>query len=345
MRIRIVSYEDVNSWILGKFALRLHEHLSKIGIRADIGNTPDRLADINHHIIFGHYDGKQNSIDTMMITHIDEQQKIDILRHQLLKAEMGICMSLDTMRMLVHNGVPRTKLCYVNPAHDGLLAPRKFIVGITSRIYGDGRKREELLAQLADRISPMDFKFRIMGAGWERILEHLKKRSIDFDYINHFEPGGYRELISSLDYYLYLGKDEGSMGFIDALAAGIPTIVTPQGFHLDVQDGITYRFSNICELEAIFSKIAQPRNQRAHSVSAWTWSTYACKHLQIWEYLLRRQTGQVGGPEVQKELGMVGIARYRRVAELQTLLFRCIRSSHKMRRKILSHFRTFLAHT
>ena len=41
MRIRIVCYEDVNAWILGKFALKLCENLNAQGVNADISNKPD----------------------------------------------------------------------------------------------------------------------------------------------------------------------------------------------------------------------------------------------------------------------------------------------------------------
>jgi len=61
----------------------------------------------------------------------------------------------------------------------------------------------------------------------------MRKNFFEVEYHENFDYEVYKELIPTLDYYLYVGKDEGQMGFIDALAAGIPTIVTPQGFHLD----------------------------------------------------------------------------------------------------------------
>ena len=52
MNVRIVCYEDVDAWILGKFALRLCENLILQGVQADISKAPDNSADINHHIIY-----------------------------------------------------------------------------------------------------------------------------------------------------------------------------------------------------------------------------------------------------------------------------------------------------
>ena len=41
MRVRIVCYEDVDSWILGKFALKMREELAHLSVLCDIAKTPD----------------------------------------------------------------------------------------------------------------------------------------------------------------------------------------------------------------------------------------------------------------------------------------------------------------
>jgi hypothetical protein len=176
MKVRIVCYEDVDAWILGKFARRLVENLKPLGVEADISKVPDRGADINHHIIFTTYDGRKTTTETVMITHIDAEWKLNKVKSQLINAEMGICMSSDTLRTLARFGAPREKLCSVNPAHDGVMKPRKTVIGITSKVQPDGCKREYLLAQLADRILQSDFKFKIMGSGWETIVNILRQK-------------------------------------------------------------------------------------------------------------------------------------------------------------------------
>jgi hypothetical protein len=103
MRVRIVSYEDVNAWILGKFARKLHEELTKLGVQAEIGNTPDATADVNHHIIYLDYDvAKATANDTLMITHIDNQSKLKLIKDQLEHARLGICMSAEMMNALLN---------------------------------------------------------------------------------------------------------------------------------------------------------------------------------------------------------------------------------------------------
>lgn len=289
MRVRIVSYEDINGWILGKFARKLHEELSLLGVNVDIASTPDHSADVNHHIIYLGYEKYTGSVETLMITHVDDIRKLNLIKKQLNTAQVGICMSAGTMEELAGAGVPRKKLCFINPAHDGVIQPKPLMIGITSKVQPDGCKREYLLLELIQRISPLDFQFKIMGMGWEHIIGKMKEKGFLVTYYDDFDYDEYVKLIPSLDYYLYMGQDEGSMGFIDALAAGVKTIVTPQGYHLDAENGINYRFDTKEELWDVFDKIKEERAKITNSVSDWTWKDYAVKHLEVWNYLIKRE--------------------------------------------------------
>jgi hypothetical protein len=315
----------VNLWILGKFARRLHENLRLQGVLADIAMTPDTSADINHHIIYSYYDGRKTTIDTVMITHIDAEWKLDLVRQQLVNAEMGICMSDDTHRKLVRHGIPRHKLCYVNPAHDGAVRPRKRLIGITSKVQPTGCKREDMLLDLAGQISGDDFTFFIMGAGWSAIVDSMRKLGIEVDYHDDFDEAIYRARLSSLDYYLYLGQDEGSMGFVDALCAGIPTIVTPQGFHLDAINGITHSFNNLQELVNIFHEIADRKNRLSQAVEAWTWPEYARKHIAIWDYLLREKSSAPILNDQRAELKSMRLAQSKALSNLSAGFYHGVR--------------------
>lgn len=290
MKVRIVCYEDVNAWILGKFALKMHENLTKLGVSVDISNSPDLEADINHHIIYGGYGPEVSSLDTLMITHIDNTDKLSLLKKQMQTAKMGICMSKEAMINLYNLGIPREKLCYINPAHDGVIKPRPLVVGITCRVQNDGRKREYMLDKLAETLNPDEFSFKIMGEYWTPHVAKLQNKGFSVEYHDKFDYGTYIKLIPSLDYYLYMGQDEGQMGFIDALAAGVKTIVTAQGYHLDAIDGISYPFNTLNELLNVFEEISQERRTLINSISSWNWKDYTIKHLQIWEYLLGQRS-------------------------------------------------------
>jgi hypothetical protein len=294
MRVRLISYEDVNEWILGKFVLRMQGHLQKMGIDADISNVADPTADINHHVIYEQFNGIASNNDTLMITHIDSTDKLNHLKNVIDKVGYGICMSRDTMQKLVALGLPKERLCFVDPAQDGDFVPKKIQIGYTSRWYADGRKREYLLRDLANHLDPSFFAFKFMGSGWDAIIHLLRTKGFDVDYFPNFDLNGYKKLISEIDYYLYTGLDEGQMGFVDALAAGCKTIVTPQGYHLDVEEGITHPFNDSKDLLAIFDEIYEEKMRRIRSVSSWTWENYTLKHVEIWNSLLGKKVNLMG---------------------------------------------------
>lgn len=273
-------------WILRKFAVKMQEELKRIGIEADIGKCVDFTADINHHIAYHEYEPLQDCHDTLMITHIDSVNKLNLLKHQLKTAKMGICMSRDTMSQLISMGIPREKLCYINPAQDGKIKPRKYVLGITHRVHEDHRKRANALLDICDGISPDYFKLKIMGDGWEEIIEEVCKKGFEVSYYPEFNHEIYVNLIPSLDYYLFWGFDEGSMGYLDALAAGVNTIVTPQGFHLDTRNGLTYPCRTIADFVDVLSKLEKKKRKITDAVADWTWEKYTAKHIEVWKYIL-----------------------------------------------------------
>lgn len=284
--VRMVCPDD--SWILGKFADRMQAELEKKGICAEIGKEINPLADINHHIAFHMYEPVKDYRDTLMITHVDSLNKLERLKHQLTVARLGICMSKETMDNLVINGIPREKVCFVNPAQDGIIKPKKFVLGITHRNYDlvDNRKRMSALLDVCKQIDSEYFCFKIMGAGWEVIVNEMKELGFEVEYFSEFHYDSYLKLIQSLDYYLFFGFDEGSMGFLDALAAGVETIVTPQGYHLDVKEGITYPCRIMQDFIDVLLEIQSKKKRRVQSVENLNWKNYTNKHLEIWNYLL-----------------------------------------------------------
>ncbi len=307
MKVRIVCYEDLDLWILGKFARKMQIELSALGVDCDIGKVPDPLADINHHIIYFYYDGRPSTIDTVMVTHIDEAWKLEQVRKQLTAVPMGICMSATTVQQLVDGGIPRERLSYVLPAHDQVMRPRPLAIGITSKIHSDGRKRELLLVALADQLDPRQFFFKIMGAGWHGIVDQLRARGFTVEYHDAFDYELNQRLVPTFDYYLYLGLDEGAMGFIDALAAGVPTIATPQGYHLEAVNGITHPFVTLEELRSVFRQIAKERAVLTDSVAGWNWREYAIRHLEIWQYLRYGQARHLSPVQRPDGIGSVAL--------------------------------------
>jgi hypothetical protein len=295
MNARLVLHRDNRGWILEKFAVRLVEHLGACGVTAEIGDEPSPSADVNHWLLYLYVTAGRSTPSTALITHVDQFAKLRVLKGALDSLDAGICLSQMTVDTLTRRGVEPRKLCYVTPGHDGAVPAKRLVIGITSRAYGDGRKREGMLVELSRAMRLDRFHFEIIGDGWEPIISHLREAGAS---VRHFAgTDDYQrdyaltlERIPTFDYYLYTGLDEGSMGFLDALSAGVATIVTPQGFHLDVPGGITHPFTDVDELIAVFQHLAAEVDRRAASVAALTWARYAREHAVIWRAIAAGQT-------------------------------------------------------
>lgn len=286
LRVNIVCQEE--SWIFKKFADRMFDNLIKQGAEMFVSPYVRADVDINHHIPYASYEPCRN--DTLMITHVDNMKKVLLLKKQLQIAGMGICMSRETMEQLASYGIPRNKLCYINPAQDGKIKPHKYVIGITNRCYDglDLRKRATAILDVIEGVNPDYFRFIIMGAGWDKIVSEMEKKGFEIEYYPEFIYDKYNMLMQQMDYFLYMGFDEGAMGYLDALAAGIGTIVTPQGYHLDVDCQIDYPCRTIKQFREAFLDLQSKREKKISSIREWTWENYSFKHLEIWNYLLKR---------------------------------------------------------
>jgi glycosyltransferase involved in cell wall biosynthesis len=291
MKCNIVLDDRSHGGIIEKMASRLSEAVRNLGISCDLSNRHSPNADVNHFMMFHYAAGHAGTKNTMFITHVDDPLKVQILKHKLKIVDVGICMSRMAAKSLMEVGIPKGSLCYITPPHDGAVRPRRIRIGITTHLYDDGRKREALIVRLAKELNLADFHFEIFGLRWQNVVKELRAGNAT---VNLHEGTGdyqadYAELCKSIpdfDYYLYLGLDEGSLGTLDALAGGVPTIVTEQGFHLDLPGGITYPVLEYAQLRNVFEKIAMERRARINAVAALTWANYAQKHLEIWQALL-----------------------------------------------------------
>jgi len=279
-----------NSWIFKKFADRMCEYLSKYDVDVSISCDTKQCVNINHHIPFIAYEPYDK--DTLMITHVDNAKKLALLKKQLQIARMGICMSKETMNNLVACGLPRERLCYINPAHDNVIKPHKYVISITNRCYDseDVRKRATTILDILNDVNPLYFRFCIMGSGWNEVVKQIEQLGFEVEYYSEFVNDIYNSLMQKTDYFLYMGVDEGAMGYLDALAAGAGTIVTPQGYHLDTDYPIDYACSTVKQFRAAFLDLQKKKEARVKAVSNWTWDQYVLKHLEVWNYLLKRKS-------------------------------------------------------
>lgn len=272
--INIVNYEQgINNGILSKYANKLCEHF---GSGSQIRTVPYKDAEVNYHINYlpYKYENSPDTINALMITHIFDGYKMDSVKKGMETADIGICMSSETLEQLVTAGIPREKLTVILPAHDGN-ARRHQIVAILTNVYPDGCKREGMFTELVKTLNYNEWAFRIMGSGWHDILAPLVIDGLQVDYFSEFQYDLHKQILDSSDYSLYFGKDEGSMGILDSANAGLKTIAPNVGFHKEI--GIDYPFDTQKELNAIFAGFNKNR------VKEWTWDKYAKKHLEVFE--------------------------------------------------------------
>ena len=283
MKVNIVNYEQgQNDGILTKFAVKLDEELKNLDVESYITQSPDGKADVTHHINYLPYkhENSINSLNSLMITHIWRGYKFNALKKGMETADIGICMSKDTEKKMVDWGLPEEKLATVLPAHDG--KPRRHqIVAILTNVYPDGCKKEGIFEKLAKNINHDQWAFRIMGSGWENILPPLVANGLQVDYFHKFNYDVHQKILESSDYALYFGEDEGSMGLLDAKNAGLKTIGTKQGFHIEME--LDYYFNGADELIKLFNSLNK------NNVKDWTWDKYAKDHLKIWKEKLKTQ--------------------------------------------------------
>lgn len=293
MKVVLVLHDFCRGWIIEKMALKLCEALVELGIDATVSAEPSTDVAVNHFMIFHYVDGPPRGVlNTMAVTHVDDMLKVDIVRRHLSgHVRAAVCMSTMTVDQLADYGIDRARLTYALPAHDNEMTPRRLVIGITSNVYSDGRKRDWLLTKLAEDMDLGDFEFQIFGRGWDEVAPKLRAGGAAVtlvpptaDYAADYEA--IKAAVPRFDYYFYPGLDEGSLGTLDALSAGVKTIVTRQGFHIDIPNGMTHGFWDYPELLGIFRQISAERRGRIDPARSMTWTRYAQRHLDIWTALL-----------------------------------------------------------
>ena len=275
MKINLVNYEAALGidGILSKYAYSMKKYLAELGHNVTVTHKPVLHTDVNHHINYYSYIHQPDTINTLQITHITNEDKLENVTRGMITADMGICLSEETQFQLEREGL--AKLTTIYPAHDGLKR-RRFIVSILTNVYSDGCKREGMLKELLRKIDLDKFIFLIMGKGWAPTLADAPS-NLTVEYLQKFDLEEYKKILNRSDFCLYFGKDEGSMGILDATNAGIRCIAPNIGFHRKLE--IAFPFDTQKELEAVFEKITH------NPVADWTWMNYCKQHESIWKTL------------------------------------------------------------
>ena len=290
MRINIVNL-DKDNWILTKFARKLHYNLKRSGHVVFSSKKAKKDVDVNHYIIFlFQKENKEsyfmNTINTTMLTHVNDNFRYNKIRKISNFMNAGIAMSKDHANFIKSKALGLKKIFYVLPPNDNDLKLKKINLGFFTNLYSDGRKNQKFFIESVKKISPELIKLSIIGKGWKELVGELKAAGYDISYQRFFFRSRYISTLKDIDYLIYLGNDEGSMSFLDALQLGIKTIMIPQGFQKDLEKFITFKIDkNLKNFPSILKKITDEKNKFLEIREKLTWENYTQEHVKIWESL------------------------------------------------------------
>jgi len=182
MRINIINL-DKEGWILTKFAKRMNLQLNELGHTSFLTKSPRTDVDVNHSIIFLflHKDidfFPPNTINTTMLTHVNDDFRYKKIRSIASYLNAGIAMSKDHSKFIKHKRLGLKKIFHVLPPHDNDLDLKKIHFGIFTNLYSDGRKHESFFLETISKLDPQLVKFSIIGKGWSEIIKKLQKKNL-----------------------------------------------------------------------------------------------------------------------------------------------------------------------
>ena len=290
MKINIINL-DKEGWILTKFAKKMYLHLKLMKYECFLSKKARKDVDINHSIIFLFLKDKQalfpeKTINTTMLTHVNDDFRYRKVKSISKFLDAGITMSKNHMDFIKKKNLGIKKLFSVLPPHDNDLEIKKIHIGIFSNLYNDGRKNEAFFEKIFYNLDNNLFKLSIIGKGWQEIVLKLRKQKIEVNFYKKFFRTIYISELRKIDYLIYLGNDEGSMTFMDAIQLGIKTIMIPQGFQYDLKKLITYPLKkDLSNLPTVLKKLSLEKKKFLIYKEKLTWRYYVEEHLKIWKSL------------------------------------------------------------
>ncbi len=294
MKINIVNL-DKDGWILTKFAKNIYRELKKKGLEVFLSKKPKKNVDVNHYIIFLFLKNKKeffptNTINTTMLTHVNDEIRYEKIRSTAKFLDAGIAMSEYHGNEILKKKLGLKKVYHVLPPHDSDQRIKKVNFGIFSNTYSDGRKNEKVLLDVFSTLDTDLFKITIIGKGWKKIVDGLRQKNVEVKYYNFFFRTIYIHEFNKIDYLIYLGNDEGSMTFMDAIQFGIKTIMIPQGFQYDLKELVTHHLKkDLSNLNKVLVKILNNKKKFKKYKNYLTWENYANNHLKIWKEIKKKR--------------------------------------------------------
>jgi hypothetical protein len=291
MKVDIIVDESNKGWIIEKMANRLNENLLLLGIDSSVTDKPSIQPDVIHwmHYLNVPTDLKISAINTMLVTHVDEIDKLERLGFLI---KMGVYpLFLSEAHSLEISNLLKVekKFQKILPGSDlAVFNKIKFI--INSNSYPDNRKNDDYLIKLSKDLNLEQTIFVFCGKRWEKVGNHLSDSGAEV-YIYSKQAGNYpdydtlNKITKDSDIFIYMGFDEGSIGALDAYLLNKKLIVSDQGFHKEMLNNDVLLFKNYDKFKELVEVEIANHLYWQKEKSRWSWATFAECHLDVWKKL------------------------------------------------------------
>lgn len=261
----------------------LSHELQYLGLTVSIGSAIDYGADIVFYLssTLSNYQSANSKVCYEILSNnLLCSSSYDVLNN---KNAFFVCYSKKIKDELIKRGISEQRILHISFPVSSYIQRAKIKLGFTHRVYNDTRKRESMLIDICRCINSDLFMFEIMGAGWTEIINEIRSMGFEVLYYPDFDKEKYNSIMKDIDYYCYFGFDEGSMGFMDAIAAGAKTIVTPQGYHLECGFNIDYPVKTIKDIVNVLRSLEEDYHFSLTYRDQKTMSYYATNLVHFWE--------------------------------------------------------------
>ncbi len=275
-------------WIIEKLMQDLKKELELRNIEVNIGSEEKYNGEevAFHSRAFYFKKINKAKINSVFMTHIDSHQKENEMRAISKEADSIVCMSENHADLISTMGFKGNIIGINLPNRGGNVKRNR--IGIFSDHYNDGRKNEKWLAEYLSKLSDEKRDNLIvcfLGHNWENFINTINQFNISYEIYRYSRtmPGEYhmqKEIISNLDYLLYMGFDGGSMSIYDALLGNTKLIISDQCYHKGINSAILFR--NKSELFDIFDNLINETQEKEIILNQRSIQHYTSKLLNHW---------------------------------------------------------------
>jgi predicted O-methyltransferase YrrM len=241
----------------------------------------DIAADVNLHMPWHTMIGLEERGEGKHIiayTHCNPNMQAQLM-DACARADLIVCMSYEGRRELVEMGVDPAKLWVIYASAD--FNYRKRLVGIVGYPQPNGRKREQIIMDLAWQMDLTPFQFLFVGGEWEPFVAQLQSLGVTASCFHADTNQHLADVYNRLDLLLVTGYVEGGpLPLLEAMAAGVPVLSPRFGYAADLLD-YEQIYDDLKGLRARLEEFTAAGIFHHQLVHSWTWRDYAAEYALV----------------------------------------------------------------